>query len=90
MKQYNSDIKGRLLRVPKDGLYIILLERIESCKRPGEEIIKFPPLFSKIASCFSIPKERVWPLLHFLADLGFIEVIFGHGIKIKFEVKNGR
>lgn len=88
MKQKNLDYKGRLLRIPNEGLYLILLERIASCRQPGEEIIKFPIVFSKVASCFSIPKEKVWPLLYFLNDLSFIEIIFGHGIKLRYEVEN--
>lgn len=83
MKQEVFDIK---LRIPKEGLHIILLERISSCKKPGEEIIKFPPLFSKIASSFSIPKKKVWPLLYFLNDLGFIKIVFGHGIKLNYQL----
>lgn len=85
MKQKNLELK---LRVSSDSLYVILLERIASCKKPNEEIVKFPALFSKVASSFSIPKEKVWPLLYFLHDLNFITIIFGHGVKINYGVKN--
>jgi len=77
------------LRVPRDSLHAILLERIASCRKPGEEIIKFPAIFSKVASSFSIPKERVWALLYLLHDLQIITIIAGHGLKINFSIKNG-
>ncbi len=76
------------LRVPEDSLNMLLLRRISSCKKPGEDIIKFPAIFSKVASSFSIPKEKVWSLLYLLHDLGLIKIIFGHGVKINYEVKN--
>jgi len=75
------------LRVPEDSLHVLLLKKIASCKKPNEEIIKFPVLFSKIASSFSIPKEKVWPLLYFLHDLNLITIVFGHGVKINYEIK---
>jgi len=84
MKQKNLELK---LRVSPDSLYIILLERIASCKKSSEDIIKFPAIFSKVASSFSISKERVWTLLYLLHDLNLITIIFGHGVKINYEVK---
>lgn len=84
MKQEILELK---LRVPKDSLYIILLERIASCKKPGEDLIKFPIIFSKVASSFSIPKEKVWNILYFLHDLNLIKIVFGHGIKINYGIK---
>lgn len=86
MKQNLLELK---LRVPKDSLHAILLDRIASCKRPGEDIIKFPAIFSKVASSFSIKKERVWTLLYFLHDLKIITIVAGHGVKINYRVKNG-
>jgi len=84
MKQNLIELK---LRVPKECLYTILLDRIASCKEPGQEVIKFPKLFSKIASSFSIPKTKVWSLLYLLNDLGLIKIVFGHGVKINFSME---
>ena len=85
MKQGLLELK---IRVPKDSLNVLLLERVASCKKQGENIVRFPAIFSKIGSSFSIPKKRVWTLLYFLHDLNLIEIVFGHGIKINFSVKD--
>ena len=96
MKEKKIDNK---LRLPQRGLYILVLERINSCKVSEEEIIKFPKVFSKLSSSFSVPKDRVWELLYLLNDLGLIKIHFGHGISLlysfdlnknsKLEVKYG-
>ena len=83
MKQEELVIK---LRLPEQGLYIIFLDRIASCKRPGREIIRFSDVVPKLAASFSIPKKRIWELLYIFKDLGLIDLICGHGIKLKCEV----
>ena len=71
--------------MPSMGLCSLLLQRIISCKKEGEEIIPFPKIFSKICCSFQINKQSAWELLYLIRDFGFIEIIYGHGIKVNFE-----
>ena len=87
MEQKFLDIK---LRVPENGLYPLLLQRIKECGERNEQIVKFPKVFSKLAVSFSIPKSRVWELLYFLNDMGLIEIVYGHGIRIICEINKGK
>nr|MBI4157078.1 hypothetical protein [Candidatus Woesearchaeota archaeon] len=76
------------LRMPRKGLYLICLERLAECKTSKAGIISFPDAISKLASSFSIQKKQVWDVLLFLKDLGFINIHYGHGIKINYRIKN--
>jgi hypothetical protein len=71
------------LRLPEKGLYLILLERINSCKCENG-IRKFPPIFSKICGSFQLDKKKGWELLYFFQDLGFLKIIPCHGIKLLY------
>ena len=79
--------KGINIRLPDEGLYLIFLERIAACKKPGKEIIRFPDIMSKLAVSFSLPKKKIWELLYIFNDLGLIEIICGHGIRLKYKGK---
>lgn len=83
MKKQNLELK---LRCPPKGLYLLVLERLADCQKPGKDIVYFPDLFSKIGPSLQVKKDYVWNLLFFFCDLGFITFIKGHGIKLNFEV----
>lgn len=76
------------LRVPKQGLYRLAVERIESVKPKDKKVIPFPKVFSKVGSSFQLNRGQCWELLYFLHDMGYIEIIAGHGVVVA-EVYNG-
>ena len=66
------------------GLYGILLQRLEELEEESnKEIISFKSVFEKLCRNFSINKEQCWEILFFLRDMGVIEIVAFHGIKIK-------
>ena len=70
------------------GLYNILFKRLETLREntPSKaDIIRFPDLFEKLCRNFSITKEQCWDVLFLLRDVGLIEIIAGHGVKLKWE-----
>lgn len=73
---------SRLLIKDVDGLYGIAIKRLQQLKSSPNGIIRFPEVFSKLCSSFSIPKSEAWNLLFILENFGFIEVIRFHGIRI--------
>jgi len=62
-----------------------LREAQESCKK---EIIPFPIVFEKLCRNFSLTKQQCWQILFILRDFGFVEVICGHGVKIRNNTPN--
>lgn len=65
------------------GLYSLLLRRLEEARRKcNKETIPFPNVFSKICSNFSINKKECWELLYFVREMGLIEIVPYHGIRI--------
>lgn len=64
------------------GLYGLALSRLKECKG-SNGIIRFPDVFSKLCTGFSIKKEDCWELLFFFKEMGLIEIVCGHGVKIK-------
>ena len=64
------------------GLYGLALQRLKEC-RADSGIIRFPDVFSKLCAGFSIKKEDCWELLFLFKDMGFIEIVCGHGVKVK-------
>lgn len=69
-----------------EGLYQIFLNRILDAKLPHKEVIPYPLVFSRICVQFSITKKKAWNILFLLHDLGFIQLVNGHGVKV---LKNG-
>ncbi len=66
------------------GLYTIALERLRKLEAsPKSGIIRFPNVFEKLCSPFSITKEQAWEILFILRDFGFIEIVPYQGIKLK-------
>ena len=64
------------------GLYGLALQRLKECKK-NSDIIRFPEVYSKLCTGFSIKKEDCWELLFLFKDMGFIEIVCGHGVKVK-------
>ncbi len=71
------------IRLPREGIYAIIEKRIISCKRENETVIPFPRIFSKLCASLQISKKQCWELLYFFTDMQIIEIICGHGIKLK-------
>lgn len=77
------------------GLYLKFLERLKEVEKSikvgsKKSFISFPEIFEKICRGFSITKPEAWECLFLLRDLGLIEIIRFHGIKLNFEVKNDK
>lgn len=64
------------------GLYSLALSRIKDLEN-GSRVISYPSVFQKLCRSFSIDKKACWELLFIMRDFGYIELISGHGIKIK-------
>jgi len=65
-----------------EGLYQIFINRILEAKIPNKDLISYPAVFSKVCTKFSIDKKQTWSILFLLHDLGFIQLVNGHGVKI--------
>ena len=80
-------IQGGNMQTQITGLYGLFLERLAqaktSCKK---EIIPFPVVFEKLCLNFSITKPKCWEVLFLLRDTGFIQIVAGHGVKLKFNI----
>lgn len=70
------------------GLYGLALQRIRQCRPTSGGIIRFPHVFAKLCGCFSIPKSECWNVLVTLRDLGFIQIVPYHGIKVVEEAQH--
>ena len=64
------------------GLYGLALSRLKEC-RGSNGIIRFPDVFSKLCTGFSIKKDDCWELLFFFKEMGLIEIVCGHGVRVK-------
>lgn len=71
-----------MIRNQDNGLYNIFLQRLRDIKI-NKKIIPFPYVFEKLCTSFSIKKDDCFKVLIFLKDSGAIDVIFGHGVKLK-------
>ncbi len=68
---------------PPKGLYGILLQRLEELDESYQkEIIPFKAVFEKLCRNFSIQKQQCWELLFFMRDMGFVEIVAYHGIRV--------
>lgn len=77
MKQQTTANKYRC-----SGLYGLALSRITECGKVKGEIISFPKIFEKLCRGFSIQKQEVWEILRIFRDLGQIEIVPYHGVRI--------
>ena len=71
----------------KLGLYGLAFERLKesSDKSDNSKVIPFPKVFSKLCAPFSIKKQLAWEILFIFRDCGLIEIIAGHGVRIKHD-----
>jgi len=73
----------------RDGLYTILIRRLQQLDETcNKEIIPFYLVFGKLCRNFSISKKECWDILFLLRDVGIIEIVPFHGIKILKQEKN--
>ncbi|MFH1637397.1 MAG: hypothetical protein ABIB71_03160 [Candidatus Woesearchaeota archaeon] len=63
-------------------MYGLALQRLKEC-RAKNDIVRFPDVFTKLCTGFSIKKEECWELLFLFRDLGLIEIVCGHGVRVK-------
>lgn len=69
---------------PEKGLYMVAYERLKELQTSDDsDVIRFPKVFEKLCSSFSIPKERCWDILFAFRDFGIIEIVKGHGVVVK-------
>ena len=64
------------------GLYNLVLYQLSELQE-GRRIIPFPDVFQRLGTLFHLRKAQIWEVLFILRDFGFLEVVRGHGIKIK-------
>jgi hypothetical protein len=68
------------------GLYGLFWERLKELKKhenPKSKIIRFPEVYEKLCSNFSMPKDLAKEILYIFRDFGLIEVVAYQGIKLK-------
>lgn len=67
----------------RSGLYSILFKRLaEIQQETKKEVIPFPDIFGKLCRNFSMSKKECWEVLFLLNDMGLIEIVALHGIKL--------
>ena len=65
------------------GLYTLFFKRLEDIQRKVKrEILPFPDVFEKLCRNFSITKRECWEILFLLKEVGFVEIVPFHGIKL--------
>lgn len=81
-----KEIKEIKLRLPREGIYLIILKRIALCKIPYKDIIPFKKINSKLGTSLQINREQIWDLLLLFSDLGFLDIVRGHGVILNYEI----
>ena len=69
---------------PKFGLYLMALYHITEVQH-GKSIIPFRVVFERLGTVFHLKKDECWELLFIYRDLGFIEIVGYHGIRVNFD-----
>lgn len=64
------------------GLYGLAFKRLEEINNT-KNIINFKDCFSRLSVSFSIPKKDCWEVIFILRDAGLLEIVRGHGIRIR-------
>ena len=82
-----------ILTPNKYGLYSKFLLRLKEVEESVQNnskksYVPFPSIFEKVCRGFSITKQEAWECLFLLRDVGFIEVIPYHGIKLCYKIKD--
>ena len=68
------------------GLYTKFLIRLAEARiKCNKETIPFPYIFEKICRNFSINKKECWEYIFFLKEMGIIELIPYHGVKLNYK-----
>ena len=61
----------------------LAFQKLKELRSNKNNLISFPTIRLKICTQFSIKKELCWKLLRDFKNEGKIEIICGHGVKIK-------
>jgi hypothetical protein len=77
------------MRKSTRGLYSLFIKRLKEAesKHRASNIISFPDLFEKVCRNFSINKRLCWEILFILEEINVIEIVWGHGVKLKNNIK---
>jgi len=67
----------------RSGLYSIFLQRLANAKQSKDGLVEFPDAFEKLCRNFSITKAQCWEVLLLLNDLGVVEIVPGHGVRLR-------
>ncbi len=71
------------ISIKDKGLYALYMKRIHELKQKyGENVISFKIVNQKL----SIKKEYIWELYSLLNELGFIEIVPCHGIRVLYKI----
>ena len=65
------------------GFYTTALSLLKKCRKTQGEIIRYPDVFSRLCTRFQIKKADCWELLLLFKELGFLELVPGHGVRLK-------
>jgi hypothetical protein len=58
-------------------------QRLSVLNKTRNGIVKFPLVFSKLCSTFSINKKNCWELLFDMRDSKMIDIVPFHGVRMK-------
>ena len=67
-------------------LEALVFRRLLEMKRHGgrgEDIIRFPIVFSRVCPPYSLKKRHAWTILVALGKKGYLEVVPFHGIRLR-------
>jgi len=64
-----------------EGLYGIFYRKLANIEHRAN-VIRFPEIFENLCRAFAIKKEKCWEILFILRDVGWIEIIPFHEIKL--------
>ncbi len=71
----------------RTGLYTLFLRRLQQAQEVSKkEIIPFPVVFEKLCRNFTITKEQCWDILFMFHEIEMIEIITGHGVRMKMQI----
>ena len=72
---------------PNSSLADLAFYRLTQATCSHKDFVEFPTVFSVLCSSLSLPKPSVWKIIHYLQKRNKIEIIAGHGIRIKGKVE---
>ncbi|MBN2420657.1 hypothetical protein JXB27_00060 [Candidatus Woesearchaeota archaeon] len=81
-----------MIQIPLDeklGLWTLELKRLYELQQAVQkQYIPYSTASEKICRNFSITKHMFFETLFFLKEMGFIELSCGHGIRLKYEIRD--